>query len=237
MIVATGGTTDFGSIDDIIALHEIAEKNQKIVEETGGNISSDFGETTRQTMEENDEDLSQPDEVSTSQMGDDTSAYDTTASVFEDRDYALPTNAPAGELTFNSEETISWPVNGKVILPYSMDTTVYFKTLDQYQCNPGMLIGAKRGTEVKSAYLGKVTKVTSDDVYGNLVTVYLGNDYSVVYGQLDTIHVAEGDYVKEGDTIGTVANPTDTLLEEGSHVFFQMLYQEKPVDPMLFMDE
>ncbi len=156
--------------------------------------------------------------------------------VSPEMDYALPVSSPAGELDFESESTISWPVNGEVILPYSMDTTVYFKTLDQYQCNSGMMIAAGSGTTVKSAYLGEVTKVTSDNVYGNLVTVYLGNDYSVVYGQLDTIYVKEGDYVKAGDSIGTVASPTDSFLEEGSHLYFKMLKGETPVDPMMFIE-
>ena len=148
----------------------------------------------------------------------------------------IPVTADAGELDFNSEKTISWPVSGTVILPYSMETTVYFKTLDQYRCNPGMLISAGNGTTVKNAYLGKVTKVTSDNTYGNMVTIYLGNDYSVTYGQLDTIYVKEGDYVKAGESIGTIGNPTDSFTEEGSHLYFEMTQGETPVDPVLFME-
>ena len=149
---------------------------------------------------------------------------------------ALPVTSNAGELDFTSDKTITWPVNGEVILPFSMETTVYFKTLDQYQCNPGMMIAAGNGTTVKNAYMGKVTKVTSDDIYGNLVTVYIGNDYSLVYGQLDTIYVKEGDYIKAGDSIGTIGNPTDSFEEEGSHLFFEMTEKDTPVDPMLFIE-
>ena len=47
--------------------------------------------------------------------------------------------------------TLSWPVEGEVILPFSMDRSVYFKTLAQYQYNPAMLIGAEEGTEVFAA--------------------------------------------------------------------------------------
>ncbi|MCM1180830.1 MAG: M23 family metallopeptidase [Clostridium sp.] len=148
----------------------------------------------------------------------------------------IPVTADAGELNFNSEKTISWPVSGSVILPFSMETTVHFETLDQYRCNPGMLISAGNGTTVKSAYLGKVTKVTSDNVYGNMVTMYLGNDYSVTYGQLDTIYVKEGDFVKAGESVGTIGNPTDSFTDEGSHLYFQMTEGETPVDPVLFME-
>ncbi|MCR5701071.1 MAG: M23 family metallopeptidase [Lachnospiraceae bacterium] len=153
-----------------------------------------------------------------------------------DEDNKLPVTADTGELNFGSDKTLTWPVEGAVILPFSMETTVYYKTLDQYKCNPGVLIAAGGGSTVKSAYLGKVTKVTSDNTYGNMVTMYIGNDYSIVYGQLDTIYVKEGDYVKAGESIGTVGKPTDSFADEGNHLYFQMLQGDTPVDPMTFME-
>lgn len=230
----------------VVAVYTVEENNKNLanadVKDTQNYTSvveqvSDYVEDTEETKSveapvSKKETLPIVDEASADKSEDGEASKDP----LEDRDYALPVYAAAGELTFNGEETISWPVNGEVILPYSMDTTVYFKTLDQYKCNPGMLITAGSGTTVKSAYLGKVTKVTSDNEYGNMVTVYLGNDYSAVYGQLDTIYVKEGDYVKTGDSIGTVSSPTDSFSEEGSHLFFQMLQGEVPVDPTLFME-
>lgn len=144
--------------------------------------------------------------------------------------------ADTGELNFTSNKTIGWPVQGKVIIPFSMETTVYFETLDQYQCSPAMMIAAGSGTTVKNAYLGKVTKITSDDTYGNMVTLYIGNDYSVVYGQLDTVYVNEGDFVKAGESIGTVGAPTDSFEKEGSHLYFQMLQKDQAIDPLLYME-
>lgn len=150
---------------------------------------------------------------------------------------SIPTTVDAGQLDFNSEQTITWPVNGEVLIPYSMETTVHFKTLDQYRCNPGMMIQAGVGTTVQNAYLGQVTNVTSDNTYGNMVTLYIGNDYSITYGQLDTIYVKEGDFVKAGQSIGTIGKPTDSFTEEGSHLFFQMSCGEETVDPMLYIEQ
>lgn len=144
--------------------------------------------------------------------------------------------ANAGELNFTSDKTIGWPVQGKVLIPFSMETTVYFETLDQYQCSPAMMIAAGKGTTVQNAYLGQVTNITSDDTYGNMVTLYIGNDYSIVYGQLDTIYVNEGDFVKAGESIGTIGTPTDSFEKEGSHLYFQMLQKEQPVDPLLYVE-
>lgn len=197
---------------------------EPVIEETNGAVADLSGEKTREDTTTEVE-LQNTEEITEEVLP-----------VEETTEYALPVSSPAGELSFNSEETISWPVNGEVILPYSMNTTVHFKTLDQYQCNPGMMIAAGSGTTVKSAYLGQVTKVTSDNIYGNMVTVYLGNDYSAVYGQLDTIYVKEGDYVKAGDSIGTIGAPTDSFTEEGSHLFFQLYDGDTPVDPMLFIE-
>lgn len=197
---------------------------EPVIEETNGAIADLSGETYRE------------DSTTEVELQNTEELTEEVLPVEETTEHALPVSSPAGELSFNSEETISWPVNGEVILPYSMNTTVHFKTLDQYQCNPGMMIAAGSGTTVKSAYLGQVTKVTSDNVYGNMVTVYLGNDYSAVYGQLDTIYVKEGDYVKAGDSIGTIGAPTDSFTEEGSHLFFQLYDGDTPVDPMLFIE-
>ena len=50
------------------------------------------------------------------------------------------TQATAGKshnINFTEDSYILWPVNGAVIMSYSMDKTVYFQTLDQYKYNPG----------------------------------------------------------------------------------------------------
>lgn len=200
-----------------------------IVEETNGKTANQAGETT-QEEEQNTE------EATTEDKEEEKSTEATTETATKSETEQIPVTTDVGELNFTSDKTLTWPVSGDVILPYSMETTVHFKTLDQYQCNPGMLIAAGNGTTVQNAYLGKVTKVTSDNTYGNMVTVYIGNDYSIVYGQLDAIYVKEGDYVKAGASVGTIGNPTDSFTEEGSHLFFQMYQGEETVDPMIFME-
>ena len=206
---------------------EITTEEQDVVKETNAKTADQSGTEEKTTAE----DIETTDEVAEA-----VTTQETEESVTTESEEQVPVTTDVGELNFTSDKTIDWPVNGEVILPYSMETTVYFKTLDQYQCNPGMLISAGSGTTVQNAYLGKVTKVTSDNEYGNMVTLYIGNDYSIVYGQLDTIYVKEGDYVKAGQSIGTIGNPTDSFQEEGSHLFFQMLEGETPVDPLLYIE-
>ena len=43
-------------------------------------------------------------------------------------------------LDFADTDKLSWPVTGNIVLGYSMDTTTYFPTLDQYKVNPANVI-------------------------------------------------------------------------------------------------
>lgn len=139
------------------------------------------------------------------------------------------------KLSFNEEAGLLWPVKGDVLLKYSMNNSVYFKTLAQYKCNPGVVISAKAGTEVKSAADCQIKEVKQDDELGMVVTTDIGNDYTVTYGQLDNISVNKGDVLKEGDVIGTIAKPTKYYTEEGSNLFFQVENGKETVDPMLLL--
>ena len=227
-----------------VSENEVAKTNGEVVDEEDtiantddsvranqdkyGDLSANTGNVVdmeQDTISENSED-DVPNGTESAAMSEDSSR----------QEESIPTTVDAGQLDFNSEQTITWPVNGEVLIPYSMETTVHFKTLDQYRCNPGMMIQAGVGTTVQNAYLGQVTNVTSDNTYGNMVTLYIGNDYSITYGQLDTIYVKEGDFVKAGQSIGTIGKPTDSFTEEGSHLFFQMSCGEETVDPMLYIE-
>lgn len=143
-----------------------------------------------------------------------------------------------GEIVANSYtegSVLVWPVEGAVILPYSMDTTVYFKTLKSYRCNPGMLIGAKEGSDVLAAYEGVVESVDEDKEHGTVVTIIMGNGYKAKYGQLMNVTVAKGDAVNTAQNIGEVAPVTSYYAEEGAHVYFELQKDEKPVNPILYM--
>lgn len=136
---------------------------------------------------------------------------------------------------YNEGGTLVWPVEGNVILPYSMDTTVYFKTLRSYRCNPGILIAAEEGENVLSAYEGVVESVSEDKEHGTTVTVIMGNGFKAVYGQLMNVTVAEGDTITTAQNIGEVAPPSSYYTEEGTHVFFELLKNGVPINPMILM--
>lgn len=136
---------------------------------------------------------------------------------------------------YNEGGALVWPVEGKVILPYSMDTTVYFKTLRSYRCNPGILIAAEEGENVLSAYEGVVESVSEDKEHGTTVTVIMGNGFKAIYGQLMNVTVAEGDTITTAQNIGEVAPPSSYYTEEGTHVFFELMKNGVPINPMILM--
>lgn len=94
---------------------------------------------------------------------------------------------------YNGKKKLTWPVMGNIILPYSMDATVYYTTLDQYACNDGIIVGAKVGEEVVSPANGRVVNIEDTDRYGKVVTILLGNYYKAYCGQLDNVDYEIGD--------------------------------------------
>ena len=141
----------------------------------------------------------------------------------------------AENLHFDQKKGLLWPVIGDVILNYSMNEGVYFKTLGQYKCNPAILISAKKNTPVYAAADGVIEKVEKNDETGLTITSSIGDDFQVIYGQLKKAAVKEGDQITEGQEIGKLAKPSNCYVMEGEHLFLEVLEDGKPVDPMLLL--
>ena len=96
----------------------------------------------------------------TADRGENTSAAEETqraAAANPNREDDLAAEAGAGGsaaqalvLDFTADSRMLWPVRGNVLLDYSMDKTIYFPTLDQYKCNPGIVIQSDVSTPVEA---------------------------------------------------------------------------------------
>ena len=114
----------------------------------------------------------------------------------------------------------SWPVSGKVILPYAEGT------------NKGINISAKSGQPVLAAAAGKVTLVSNAlRGYGNLVVVKHNTTYLSVYAHNSKILVKEGDSVTKGQQIAEVGSSDS----DQPQLHFEIRRQGKPVDPAQFL--
>lgn len=139
-------------------------------------------------------------------------------------------------LVFSEEGILSWPVDGNVLIPFNMEQTVYFATLDQYKYNPAVIIAGDVGEEVWAATDGKVTSIKEDAQTGTTVTVDLGDGFEAIYGQLGELHVKEGDRIEEGVLIGYLGEPTKYYSVEGCNLYFQLLKDGEAVDPLHYLD-
>ena len=134
-------------------------------------------------------------------------------------------------LNFATENGLLRPVSGEILMHYSMNSSIYFATLDQYKYNPGVIISADQGTPVSSGAEGQVIGIYDDAVLGKVVELELGGGYMATYGQLTDVAVSVGSYVDEGDILGYVAAPTKYYSLEGTNLYFALTKDGTPVNP------
>ena len=134
-------------------------------------------------------------------------------------------------LHFRPENGLVWPIEGTTLLDYSMDATIFFPTLQQYQYNPAMIISGKVNQKVYFIAKGKVVDISTNEETGCTVTQDIGDGYKAVYGQLKEVNFQVGDMVESGQVVGYVSEPTKYYSVEGSNVYFQILKDGVPVDP------
>ena len=144
--------------------------------------------------------------------------------------------ATAPVLSFPAEEGLLWPMDGNVIMNYSMDATIYHATLDQYKYNPAIIISGAVNSKVYSVAKGKITDISQNEVTGTTVTVDLGDGYQAIYGQLKELNFEVGDYLESGHVIGYVSEPTKYFSVEGSNLYFELQKDGEPIDPIVFFE-
>ena len=135
------------------------------------------------------------------------------------------------ELHFAEADGLLRPLEGETLLPFSMDSSIYFSTLDQYKYNPALMLQAEEGTVVAACAEGKVIDIFEDAEIGHAVTMELGDGYELTYGQLKEINVALGSYVNPGETVGEVAAPTKYFSVEGANLYLKLTADGIPVNP------
>lgn len=139
-------------------------------------------------------------------------------------------------LDFADTSKLVWPIRGNIVLDYNMESTIYFPTLDQYKCNPGLVIQGEISDPVYAPANARVLETGSNEEIGNYLKLDLGNGYSAVCGQLKDVAAVAGEYLEQGQLLGYVAEPTKYYSVEGSNVFFQLEHEGKTVDPLAYME-
>lgn len=101
-----------------------------------------------------------------------------------------------------------------------------------YRTSSGTSFSKKDNTEfdVLAALSGKVVEIKTSPLYGNYVVVEHTDKLKTRYYGLSQVNVKVGDEVAQGDKLG-VSGDTDIDKEAGNHVYFQIIKDNKYVNP------
>jgi murein hydrolase activator len=120
---------------------------------------------------------------------------------------------------------LAWPAEGKVVGEYGAQVHPRFGTRT---FRNGIDIEVAEGTDIRAVYPGHVVYTGWFRGYGNLIIVDHGGEYYTLYAHAADIKVAEGEDVRQGQSIGTVG---DTGSLQGARLYFEVRHQGKPQDP------
>ncbi len=174
-------------------------------------------------------------DATTEVVTEDTKTEDTKTEESEEKQTTV-SKAAVQTPNFQEESKMAWPVSGNVLINYSMDSTVYFATLNQYKYNSALIIQGEINTKVNAAADGVVGEIYTDEETGITMEVDLGNGYTAIYGQLKETTVKQGDSIAKGATIGYISEPTKYYIVEGSNLYFKVMKDDSPINPMNFLE-
>lgn len=128
------------------------------------------------------------------------------------------------------------PVEGKIAKKFAQENLVYSTTLDEWITHNGIDIEAEKTEVVKASAEGKVKSIKNDPRYGLTVVIEHVNGFTSVYSNLLTAEfIEEGENVKKGQTIATVGNTATFEISDEPHLHFEILKDNKYVDPELYI--
>lgn len=133
--------------------------------------------------------------------------------------------------------TMAMPAMGRVTTAFAMDTLVYSKTLEQWNCHSGIDIAADIGTPVKAVMDGTVVEVTNNDPkLGVVIVIDHGCGVKTLYGNLNSDKlVKEGNQVKKGQVISAIGKTAPYEIEDPPHLHFEVLKDGKNIDPQQYL--
>lgn len=215
------------------------DKEEKLIDLNNQLNTAQIEDSTEPLWEANNDMDYLEDEVQTTtvnpQASDSTEPEAQDENSAKEQEPAESTTAPV--VDFQAEDKLLSPVKGEVILPYSMDQTVYFTTLAQYKYCPAMIISAELNQEVAAAAKGIVKDIFQNEETGLTVTMDLGNGYEILYGQLKEVPLQVGDIVEAGDLVGNVSEPTKYYSMEGNNLYLEMRKNGESINPQDYLDQ
>lgn len=147
-----------------------------------------------------------------------------------------PKTEPVVEEEPVKELEFMYPVEGEIIKEFAIDNLVFSETLQEWIVHKGIDIKAQRATVVKAAEEGTVTAIKNDPRYGLTVIIEHRDGFKTIYSNLLTTEfIKEGEQVTKGQSLGTVGNSAVFEIADEPHLHFEILINDKSVDPTLYL--
>ena len=99
-----------------------------------------------------------------------------------------------------------------------------------YMPNTGILYTSEEQFDVLSTLDGKITKISKDELLGNVVEITHSNTLTTTYYSIDNVKVKENQTIKQGEIIGTsgknnISSTSDNMM------LFEVSLNGNNIDP------
>ena len=145
----------------------------------------------------------------------------------------IVTEQPKTEQPVVETKKYVMPLEGEITTPFSLETPVYSVTLKDWRIHDGIDISANIGTNVVAVNDGVIEEITSDDLFGIVVTIKHTDGKKSTYSNLaDNIELEKGQIINRGDIVGTVGDTAISEISDGPHLHFEMSENGNKIDPL-----
>ena len=150
-------------------------------------------------------------------------------------DYAVPVSVTP------QEESVVLnfipPVMGDILTDYARETFVYNNTMEDWRCHEAIDYRGDIGSQVKASEGGIVESITSDEMYGTVITIRHADGVATRYsGVQEKTIVSEGQTVKKGEIIGGIGVSGAFEIVDPPHLHFEVIVNGKNINPHDVLD-
>ncbi len=124
---------------------------------------------------------------------------------------------------------LSWPVSGRVVVPYGQYTDPKFNIT---VFRNGIEIKSAIGARPKAVAGGRVVYADWFKGFGLLLIINHSNGYHSLYGNLTEIFHKTGDIINKGTTVGKIGKSSFLNIPT---LYFEIRHKGKPVNPMQWL--
>lgn len=123
------------------------------------------------------------------------------------------------------------PVGTQILKDYSNGAMVKSKTMNDWRLHNGVDFTGEIGDEVHAVCDGKITRISTDGMWGKTVEIDHGNGMIAKYCGFEEVSVKENDEVKKDQVIGTLGNiPIESA--DNTHLHLEITLNGKITDPI-----